>query len=449
MKVTEKAAGPRALKLTISALVAGAILAACTEPDTILPGKRESLQSVLDPSVAEREAAPNEARPISLPATTLNSAWTQSPGTPAFRTDHPALNAPVTQIWSANIGSGDSRRQRITASPVVANGVVYTLDSDAGVTATTTSGQTVWERNVRPETDKDGQATGGGIAYHEGRLYVSLGYGSLVAMDATTGQEIWRQALEGTGSGAPTIVNNIVYVTSGDDRGWAVSTEEGRVLWQIIASPDANNVLGAPAPAVADGLAIFAFGSGEVQAVFQRGGLRRWDATVAGLRPGTALGNVGDVTAQPIVSGRTVYVGNQSGRTVALDSQSGARLWTANDGAVGNIVPTGGSVFIINDLNELIRLDNSDGSRIWSVNMPKFVKRRVTRRSEIVAHHGPLLAGGRLYVASNDGQLRAFDPVSGALLSSVEIPGGATSAPVVAGGVLYVVSTKGKLHAFR
>ena len=81
--------------------------------------------------------------------------------------------------------------------------------------------------------------------------------------------------------------------------------------------------------------------------------------------------------------------------------------------------------------------------------MQRFVKDKPTRRSEIVTHHGPVLAGGRLYVASNDGFLRSYDPTNGALLNSVEIPGGATTEPVVAGGVLYVVSSKGQLHAFR
>ena len=54
-----------------------------------------------------------------------------------------------------------------------------------------------------------------------------------------------------------------------------------------------------------------------------------------------------------------------------------------------------------------------------------------------------------MIVASNDGMLRSFDPVNGALAGSVEIPGGATTAPVVAGGTLYLVSRKGQLHAFR
>ena len=445
-----KSAAARMVRATSIALAASVVLAACAEDDLILPGKRESVVSVIDPQAAAAEQAfENQVRPISLPAVTANTNWPQAPGTPAFRADHPALNAPLTQIWSANIGDGDSRKQRITAAPVVMGGLIYTLDSDAQVTATSTAGETIWQTNVRPARDKAGQATGGGLAHDNGRLYVTVGYGSLVALDAGTGREIWRQRLEGTGSGAPTIVDGLIYLMSGDDRGWALDAENGRLLWQVTASPDVNNVLGAPAPAVADGLAIFAFGSGEVQAVFRQGGLRRWDASVSGERLGSALGAVGDVTAAPTVSGNSVYIGNLSGRTVALELQSGARRWTLDEGATGNVVAAGDSVFLISDLNQLLRVSAADGSRIWAVDLPKFVNRRPRRRSEVVAHHGPLLAGGRILVASNDGFVRAFDPTSGALVETVEVPGGVTAPPVVAGGVLYVLSAKGKLHAFR
>jgi outer membrane protein assembly factor BamB len=155
------------------------------------------------------------------------------------------------------------------------------------------------------------------------------------------------------------------------------------------------------------------------------------------------------VTAPPVIVGNRVYVGNQSGRIVALNLDSGERLWTAAEGAEGNIIAAGDSLFVISDRNELLRLSSADGSRIWGQPLPLFVKDRPRRRAEVFVHHGPILAGGRIWVASNDGQLRGFDPQSGAQVAAVEIPDGATSEPVVAGGVLYVVSTTGELHAFR
>jgi outer membrane protein assembly factor BamB len=450
MKLSVIAAQGRGLRGIVAAGSLLMMLAACAEDDLILPGKREDVRSILDgEAVTASRTAENQTRAIRLPGQTGNANWPQSIGSPSLRTDHPALGTQLARIWTADIGDGDGRKQRITASPVVAGGLIYTLDAESLVTATTLAGQRLWQVDIRPARDKSGQATGGGLAYDDGRLYVSLGYGNLVVLEAATGAEVWRQRLDGTASGTPTVIGGLVYLTAGDDRGFAISAENGRVQWQLVASPDVTNALGAPAPAVADGLAVFAFGSGEIQAVFRQGGLRRWEASVSGKRPGTALGNVGDVTAPPVIVGNRVYVGNQSGRLIALNLGSGERIWTTDEGAQGNIIAAGDSLFILSDLNELIRLDAANGSRIWAVPLPRFTKDRPTRRAEVFVHHGPVLAGGRIHVASNDGVLRSFDPESGALVSSVEIPGGATSNPVVAGGVLYVVSTRGQLHAFR
>ena len=54
--------------------------------------------------------------------------------------------------------------------------------------------------------------------------------------------------------------------------------------------------------------------------------------------------------------------------------------------------------------------------RVWGVKLPFFTKERPKRQATVFAHYGPVLAGGRLYVASNDGLIRAFDPTNGALL---------------------------------
>ncbi|MEO0380029.1 MAG: PQQ-binding-like beta-propeller repeat protein, partial [Pseudomonadota bacterium] len=81
--------------------------------------------------------------------------------------------------------------------------------------------------------------------------------------------------------------------------------------------------------------------------------------------------------------------------------------------------------------------------------LPNFVSDRPGRQVEVFAHHGPILAGGRLIVASSDGLLRSFDPASGSLTGTAEIPSGATTAPVVAGQTLYLVTRKGQLVAYR
>ncbi|WP_299376246.1 PQQ-like beta-propeller repeat protein [uncultured Tateyamaria sp.] len=427
------------------------VLTACAERELILPGKREPITAVLSNPAPEAaaQAVADTARSIQLPAPVTNADAAQSPGSPAFRTVHPALSSALTPIFAANIGEGDSRKHRIVADPVVAGGIIYTLDAETLVTATSTSGTLVWQRDVRPDGADEGDGTGGGLAVADGVLYASSGTGALSALNAATGALIWTQDLESTGSGQPTISGDLVYIMAGDDTGWALEKDTGRIAWRVSASESATNVLGAPAPVITDDLAVFSFGSGEMQAVFRRGGLRRWDASVLGERKGRALSKVDDVTGHPFAADGVIYAGNQSGRTVAISATSGARIWTANEGAIDSVLPVGGSVFLVSDRNELLRLDASDGSRIWGTALPNFVKSKPLRQSEVFAHHGPVLAGGRLYVASSDGVLRSFDPATGNLTGTTEIPGGASTAPVVAGGTLYVVTRKGQLVAYR
>jgi outer membrane protein assembly factor BamB len=432
-------------RLTALAGVALMLLtAACKEPEVILPGEREDIR----PASAD-ETAVSVNRAIRLPAETRNAEWAQSFGTAAYRVANPALRVVPQRIWSADIGSGNSKRQRINAEPVVAGGLIYTLDSGARVSAVAPSGGLVWSTDLVPSNDKEGEATGGGMAWSGGVLYVSSGFGRLTALDAKTGGIRWQQRLDATGSGVPTISDGLIYLVAGDDTGWAIRTDDGRIAWQIEATPSVANVLGAPAPAIAGEFAIFAFGSGDVIAAFRKGGVRRWIGSVAGQRLGRAVARIGDATGSPVVVGNRVFVGNQSGRIAAFEIDSGERIWTAREGTVDPVWPAGDSLFAITDRSQLARIDAADGTVIWAVDLPGYVKDKPKKRGRIHANYGPVLAGGRLVVASSDGLLRFFSPENGALVGSVEVPGGATSSPAVAGGTLYVMGAKGQLHAFR
>lgn len=436
----------------ILGLVAVLALTACSKKLQILSGEREGIREVLQSEAARAsvDVTPeNQVLPVSLVAATANPEWRQRIGTPATRTAHPALGRAPTLAWSVNIGAGDGRRVRITADPVVAEGRVFTLDAEAQVAAVSTAGQILWTKDLTPANDKSDNASGGGIAYGAGKLFVSSGFGTLTALDPATGAVIWQQDLGSPGTGTPAVLDDLVYVVAGDDVAWALDTSTGRIAWQLSGTPDIHNVLGGPAPAITDKYVVFAFGAGELQGAFRRGGLRLWDAQIAGERLGVASARVDDITGDPVIVGDRIYTGSHSGRTVALSLGSGNRLWTAEEGPLNAVWPAGDSVFMVTDRNELVRLSAEDGTRIWGHELPLFADRKPKRQAEIIGHFGPILAGGQLILASGDGQLRFFDPASGLMTGARDLPGGATSNPVVAGNTLYVVSKKGQLLAFR
>lgn len=434
-------------------LSALSLMAACATKETILTGERQEIREILSTEAGETALADQTVTgnipPLALPAARTNANWTQSISNARTRVAHPSLRATPQLVWTANIGQGDGRKSRITADPVVGDGRVFTLDSQAQVTAVSTSGKVIWTRDLVPENDRSIDGSGGGLAYDNGQVFVSSGFGLLTALDAATGAKLWQQNLRATGSGSPTVAGDLVYVVAGDELAWALERDDGRIRWQLSATPDIRNVLGAPSPAISDKFVVFGFGSGEVQGAFLKGGLRRWTTQIAGKRQGYSSGLIADVTGDPVIDGSTIFAGNHTGRTVALSLGNGERLWTAADGPLNRVWPAGDSIFMVSDRNELLRLAKADGRRIWDVKLPFFTKSKPKKQAKIFTHHGPIIAGGRLILASSDGLMRFFDPTNGAALGQVEMPGGATTNPVVAGGTLYVVSSKGQLMAFR
>ncbi|MFW2586705.1 PQQ-binding-like beta-propeller repeat protein [Sagittula sp. SSi028] len=439
-------------KATILTTLGILALAGCSERDPILPGERLNVREVLE-TRAGTDAAEvvNQSLPLSVPAAVSNASWAQSPVSPGVRVSNAALSAVPQPLFATSIGTGDTRRTRLNADPVVADGRIYTMDSQSVVRATAANGEALWSVDLTPAREGAAVTQGGGLARGGNALFVASGYGEVVALDPATGAELWTQKLGGTATGAPSYADGLVYIVSGDTTGWAIEADTGRVRWQMEGQGDVNNVAGAPAPAVGDQHVVFAFGNGTIQGAFREGGLRLWSTELVGRRNGVTVAGIDDITGDPLISGGTVYAGNHSGRVAAFTLYDGERLWSAEYGALGPLWPAGDSVFFVSDRHQLVRLNANTGTPVWEIDLPGYkpTRRPNKRRADAYANLGPVMAGGRLWVAGSDGQLRGFDPASGAQVASIEIPGGATTRPVVAGNTLYVVSKKGVLHAYR
>lgn len=435
------------------------LLVACADREVILPGERFPIRAPLEASVevegepaplAPSPLSPRESVPISLPGAVANADWTHRAGNARHLMPHGALSAAPQRVWSANIGSGNSRRNRIAAAPVVADGRIFTMDAQSTVSATSTSGGTLWSVDLTASFDRGGEVSGGGLAAGAGAVFATTGYGELVAIDPTNGAVRWRQRVDAPIVGAPSVEDGTVYVGGRDGSAWAISAAEGKVIWQVIGTPGSAGMLGSASPAIAGDTVIFPTNSGDLMAVNRSGpGTKAWQVSLAGKRLGRAYALSPDVTGDPVVADGVVYAGTAAGRTAAVTAEKGERIWSAGEGAMGPIVVAGGALFLVNDEAQLVRLDASTGDVVWASDLTYYDKDKPKRRKGISAHYGPVLAGGRVVVASSDGLLRSFDATDGSLTSSTEIPGGAAAQPALAGGALYVVGGNGQLHAFR
>lgn len=435
----------RALPAVATLLLA---VAACSQKDAPLPGERIPVREVTVPPVA----GPDRAKPLAIPAPVANAEWTHRNGASAGRLVNPAFR-PVPQLaWSVSIGEGDARRRRLLTGPIVAQGLIFTIDAGGQLTAVTRAGQIAWTKSLVPAEQMRDNGPGGGFAEADGVLYVTTGFGEVHALQPATGATIWERTLSAPIQAAPAVAEGRVIVVQRDDTAFALDARTGEIEWQVQGT-GGPGLMGGSSPAVNGQLAVIPFTSGEVLGVLARNGLTVWGTAITGGRPENARSSIIDISGAPVVDGNVVFASNQAGRTTRIDATTGERAWTMDEGSYGPAWPVGGSIFLLSDEGSLVRADAETGDYIWQVTLPQYFPYGGLfgrgKPSKAVPYYGPILAGGRIWVASGDGLLRGFSPVDGSLVAQVEIPGGAAAQPAVAGGVMYIVTTEGKLLAFQ
>ncbi|MBB5516502.1 outer membrane protein assembly factor BamB [Rubricella aquisinus] len=427
-------------RIAAIALIATAVLTACSDEEERLPGEREPIRIS-----AAQTAAVNGAAPSGFGPSTQNTQWTHSGGAADGMGGHPALDAVLTQVWAVQVGSRPVEDLSITAEPIVAGGRVFTLDANGTVAATAETGGLLWSISLVPEGEEAEAGFGGGLAYSDNRVFVTTGFGQVTALDPANGGILWQEQFDSPFRAAPVADRNRVVVVTRTDLAVALDAGTGRTVWQFQGSKGAEGIASSAAPVLSDGIALVPFSAGEVLAIVARNGRRLWSFAVSDGRRGLARGSIGEITGAPVVQDARVYLGNQTGSIVAIEGAGGRESWRQADGAMDRAAVLGGSVYVITDRAVLLRMDAQTGRIIWSRPLDELLPDGETR----VVYHGPVIAGGRLLVATEHGPVLSVSAEDGTLSTALTIPDGAASSPAIANGRLYILSNAGVLHAFE
>ena len=407
-----------------------------------IPGKREPVLRSADALHPDRGLPP-----VTLPPAVRNVAWPQAGGNPAHDMGHLAASPALSVAWTVDIGAGGGYRQKILTQPVVADGVVYAMDSAADVSALElATGRVLWRTRTRGKKDRSTNI-GGGLGLADGVLYAVNGLGSALALNPGQGEVRWRVGIEAPGRSPPTIAAGRVFLTTIDDRLLALDAKDGRELWKYQAQNATIALLGQPAPAFSEGLIVAGFGSGELTALRADAGSVVWTDTLAAAGPDT-LADIASIRGNPVISGGRVFAMGMGGITLALDLHAGRRLWERAVGGLNGPWIAGDWLFVLTLDQVLAALRAVDGGVGWAAPLPAYNNPK--DQGGPLTWFGPVLAGDRLVVAGTSAEALAVSPYTGQILGRQKLP--ATAAPVqpaVAGGTVLLVAEDGRLMALR
>ena len=405
------------------------------EKQVPLPGKRIPVMQVQEKLPGELAAAD---KPVVLPPAKSNDSWSQPGGVANNAPGHLALASVIKQGWSADAGTGSGGSGRLTASPIVFDGRVYTLDGAATVTAFATGGGGAqWRATLVPEGEKAKEASGGGLAADNGRIYAVSGFGLLAALDPKTGKKLWEKNLGTPVRSAPTAASDRVFVVSKDGSFFCVSGTDGSELWVTRGLPQTASLITATSPAVDGDIVVVPYSSGEVAALRVSDGSAVWTESLARTRQTSQLNALSDA-ARPAIDGGMVYAVGHAGRMIATQQRTGERLWSLNVPGTQTPWVAGDNVFVVDTAGQLLAISRREGKIVWTVQLPGGG-----------IWSGPTLAGDRLWLASGKGTLIGVEATTGKVATQQDLGQPVHIAPVVAQGRMYILTDKARLIALN
>jgi outer membrane assembly lipoprotein YfgL len=329
------------------------------------------------------------------------------------------------QVWQASVGSvGFPLRVAVRDGTFVAaggDGTVLALDA--------ATGRELWRGSV-------GQRLSAGVG-SDGRVAAVVTAGNdVVTLEA--GQERWRARLPARTVTPPLVAGERVFVMTVDRVVHAFDALDGRRLWVLQRSTDALT-LGQPGVLMAVGDTLVVGQGPRLTGVDPLRGTVRWEVAVATPRGTNEVERLADLVGPPVRLGNTLCLRAFQSSVGCVDAARGALLWTRN---IGGAQPVGGGAEVIvagDGADRISAYKQANGDLAWT--------------NESLRHRalsGFVGAGRSLVVGDLEGQVHFLDRDSGQIMLRLPTDGSPViGAPVLAGTTLLVTTRNGGLFAFR
>jgi outer membrane protein assembly factor BamB len=183
---------------------------------------------------------------------------------------------------------------------------------------------------------------------------------------------------------------------------------------------------------------------GEVVASNLYSGKRKWEVQLdSGL------------SSSPLYCGNKILFGSMSGQFYALDALTGKKLWQASLASSVQVKAACGSDSVIVSTHDgsVAKYELNSGKLLWSqsISIPQLI---------MIGNSAPIIYKGKVLVGFANGELWAFDYITGGKLwdKTIAVPsGGSTTSqmvdinttPIESSGMLYTASYQGNLLAFN
>lgn len=252
------------------------------------------------------------------------------------------------------------------------------------------------------------------------------------------GRELWRQKLSAQAFTAPFVAGARVFVLAADRSVNAFDGQTGRKLWAQ-QRPNEPLVLRQSGVMLAVGDTLVVGLAGRLAGLNPSNGSIRWEAPIASPRGINDVERLVDLVGRVSRDGNNVCARAFQASIGCVDAARGSLLWSKPANGVQGIHGDDRLLFGTEADGTVLAWRRSDGERAWSVE-------RLRHRSLTA----PLVAGRSVVVGDFAGFIHLLSRDDGSLLNRLPTDGSAiAAAPALAGTTLIAVTQNGGIYGFQ
>ena len=335
------------------------------------------------------------------------------------------------QVWSQRIGKVEFDLQ-VAVNKTASSGDVFTLaSSDGSVMALQAgTGNEIWRASV-------GAKISAGVG-SDGRFAAVVTHDNeLVVIDA--GRIAWRARLGSRVATAPLVAGERVFVMSVDRIVTAYDAQDGRRLW-VLRRPGDPLTLGKAGVLASFQNTLLAGQGPKLAGVDPLNGTMRWEVAVATPRGANEVERLSDLLAPISRAGNVVCARAFQNAVGCVNAERGTLVWTRHVGGVQGVA---------GDVDLVVGADGSDRITAWAARDGEVVwtNDKLLYR-ELSA---PLLVGRTVIFGDIEGNVHFLAREDGRALLRLTTDGSpiATAPALAADKTVLVVTRNGGLFAFR
>lgn len=331
----------------------------------------------------------------------------------------------VSSLWTQRIGGAS-----FPLGVAVDNGV-FTVASDDGTVLAldAASGREIWRGNA------EGRLSAG-VGSDGQRAAVVTRDGVLVVIEA--GAVLWRQPVGARVTSVPLVAGGRVFVLGTDRSVHAFDAADGLKLWTV-RRPGDPLTLTQGGVLMAFGNTLLAGQGPRLAALDADTGSVVWEVPLATPRGTNEVERLADLVAPASRHGDVVCARSFQAAVACVNAARGALLWTR---------AVGGTDGVAGDSDQLVAADAIDRVTAWRAGSGE-----VAWTQESLIHRGlghPSVVGPSVLIGSVDGTVHVLSLASGRPVARLATDGSAVTAPpAISGNVALVTTRNGGLHAFR